>query len=138
VFVPTLFEAASVLLTVVKRWLVLKLGCAAGQTHRHTLSPAGSLSLWIASFNSFAMLVAIRRASSRASRHTVWQGVLSLDIDYFCRALAIGLKCSSICSSVTGFSNITTPSCKAGAEDSIDPESIITGMPSWRSCAIKV
>jgi hypothetical protein len=36
VFVPTLFEAASVLLTVVKRWLVLKLGCAAGQTHRHT------------------------------------------------------------------------------------------------------
>jgi hypothetical protein len=64
--------------------------------------------------------------------------VLSLDIHYFCRALAIGLKCSSICSSVTGFSNIITPSCKAGAEDSIEPESIITGMPSWRSCAIKV
>jgi hypothetical protein len=63
---------------------------------------------------------------------------LSLNTDYLCRVLAIGLKCSSICSSLTGFSNITTPSSKAGAGDSIDPESIITGMPSCRSCAINV
>ena len=64
---------------------------------------------------------------------------LSLNNDYFCRVLAIGLKCSSILLSPyrASFSNITTPSSKAGAGDLIEPESIITGMPSFRSCAIK-
>ena len=71
--------------------------------------------------SNFDTLAAIRRASSRVSRHTVWQGRSphsSLNNDCFCRVLAIGLKCSSIFSSLTGFSNITTPSSKAGAGDS--------------------
>ena len=55
---------------------------------------------------------------------------LARPVAIFVVLFAIGLKCSSVCSSLTGFSNIITPSSKAGAKDATEPESIITGMPS--------